>query len=348
MESKIDSQIAKLGIPTNIKITNSFGLDVRAAGFLEIDSAETLNKFALSEYFAAGLPFTILSGGNNVIFCGDYKGVVLMPATSKIEIIDNAEHSVKVRVGARVEWDDLVGWSVENKLWGLENLSLIPGKVGAAPIQNIGAYGREAKDCVVEVEVFDLYSRQTKIFSNSECGFGYRESIFKSSLKGKVVVMSVVFELSKIASPRLGYGDLEREVEARGGASLENIRESVIHIRMSKLPDTSELGNAGSFFKNPVVEKSLAEALAAQYENMPSYATSDDNYIKLAAGWLIEKAGFKGLRKANVGVHSRQALVLVNFGGASGQEIITFAEEIRAEVRNKFGIELEFEVNIIR
>lgn len=348
MENTIYTEIAKLGLPTNVKLTNSFGLDVHATGFLELDSIETLHNFAVSDYFTSGLPYTILSGGNNIIFCGDYDGVVLYPATNQIEIIEDQEDGVKVRVGAGIEWDDLVEWSVDNKLWGLENLSLIPGKVGAAPIQNIGAYGSEAKDCVYSVETFDLETKQMRYFSNEQCNFGYRESIFKLELKSKVVVMYVVFELSRVPNPRLGYGDLEREVMSRGGASLANIRDSVIQIRSSKLPDTSELGNAGSFFKNPVVARSKAEALLAQYENMPSYTTDDPNYIKLAAGWLIEKAGLKGTRQANVGVHTKQALVLVNYGGASGREIITFAEQIRAQIKDKFGIDLEFEVNIIR
>lgn len=348
MDSTFDFAGADLGVQTNVNIANSFAVEVKAAVFLEVDSIETLRAFALSDYVARGLPYIIISGGGNVLFCGDYDGVVLHPTAKTIEVVEESPLNIKVRVGAGLEWDELVAWAVENDLWGLENLSLIPGYVGAAPIQNIGAYGAEAKDCIVEVETFDMDSHNIKVYNNAQCEFGYRESIFKNKLKASAVVTSVVFELSKTPNPRLGYGDLEREVELRGGATLANIREAVIAIRRSKLPDTAELGNAGSFFKNPVVPEAVANELLERYPDMPTYPSALAGYTKLAAGWLIDTAGLKGLRQGNVGVHSKQALVLVNYGGASGKEIITFAEQIRATVKQQFGIDLDFEVNIIK
>lgn len=334
-------------IEYNSPLTNSFGLDVTARGVMEFDSMAQLVGFAKSEYYLSGGEHMVLSGANNVLFSGDYSGLVLRPTDKTIDIIESGDDTALVRAGAGVDWDDFVQWSVEQQLWGLENLSLIPGMVGAAPIQNIGAYGVEVKDAIVEVEAFDLASATPNIYKASECNFGYRESIFKRELKGRVVVTSVLFRLSRLATPRLEYGDLNREVEALGGDTIENIRKAVISIRQSKLPDTAELGNAGSFFKNPVVEMEVVERLLKSYPEMPTYPVPQQGYMKLAAGWLIDKAGLKGYRSANVGVHDRQALVLVNYGGAKGEEIITFAEYIRSVVSQKFGITIEFEVNII-
>jgi UDP-N-acetylmuramate dehydrogenase len=288
-----------------------------------------------------------LSGGNNILFTQDIEALLITPCDRSITIIGESDTAVRVKVGAGVEWDDLVAWSVERELWGIENLSLIPGKAGAAPVQNIGAYGVEAKDTIKNVEMYFVEGNNFITLAAEHCGFGYRESVFKHSLKGRVIITAIEIELSKVANPRLGYGDVVREVEARGGATIANIRDAICSIRRSKLPDTAVLGNAGSFFKNPVVEREVAERLLAEYPEMPHYPAAEEGKVKLAAGWLIDKAGLKGYKEGNVGVHERQALVLVNLGGATGGEVIAFAESVVAKVREKFGIEISPEVNVL-
>ena len=219
--------------------------------------------------------------------------------------------------------------------------------MGAAPVQNIGAYGAEAKDVIARVHLFDTERREHGVLTAEECRFAYRDSIFKHELRGRAVITSVEFRFRKRPAPDLGYGDLQRETETRGGASLRNIREAVCAIRRGKLPDTAVLGNAGSFFKNPVVSRAEAEQLAARYEGMPVYPAPDPECRKLAAGWLIDRTGMKGYRKGRAGVHDRQALVLVNFGGATGEEIMELAREVQLRVRDAFGVAIEPEVNIL-
>ena len=290
----------------------------------------------------------VMGGGNNIVFTKDIEKSIIFPRNCNIEIIAESTESVTIRVGAGLEWDELVEWAVERNLWGLENLSLIPGKVGAAPVQNIGAYGAEAKDCITNVE---MYSPETDNFitlAAEHCCFGYRESVFKHSLKGRVIITAVEFRLSKVENPKLNYGDICAEVEKRGGATLRNIRKAICTIRRSKLPDPAETGNAGSFFKNPIVERSVAEALLAQYPNMPLYPAADPECVKLAAGWLIDQCGLKGYSEGNVGVHSRQALVLINTTGeATGAEVIAFARKVQSTVLEKFAIQIDTEVNIL-
>ena len=264
----------------------------------------------------------------------------------QIALLSDDGDEVRLRVEAGVEWDDLVEWAVERGLWGIENLSLIPGKAGSAPVQNIGAYGCEAKDAIRRVEMYCVETGNLLTLDAAHCGFGYRESVFKHDLKGRVIITAIEIRLSHTPRPKLGYGDVEREVEARGGATLRNIREAICSIRRAKLPDPAVLGNAGSFFKNPVVEAPVAERLLAEYPDMPHYAAPEGR-IKLAAGWLIDRAGMKGYREGSVGVHERQALVLVNHGGATGGEVIAFARTVQAKVREKFGIEIDTEVNIL-
>lgn len=288
----------------------------------------------------------VLGGGNNILFTRRFGGTLIKPVGKNITIKANLDDSVIVEAEAGVEWDDMVEWSVERELWGMENLSLIPGTVGAAPVQNIGAYGAEAKDVIERVHYYDAKERRHHTMGNAECRFAYRESIFKHELRGKAIITSVEFRLSKSQQPSLGYGDLAKEVEARGRVTLKNIREAVCSIRRSKLPDTAVLGNAGSFFKNPIVNKDVSERLKQEYENMPVYPVSEQN-CKLAAGWLIDQAGLKGYRQGNVGVHERQALVLVNFGGATGEEVISLSELVRERVKEKFGITIDPEVNIL-
>lgn len=330
----------------NIDISerNSFHVRQTAKRLVEFDRAEEL-----PEIFAkhGTENWYVLSGGNNILFTKDIEPLLITPCDSRIEVISESDSSVRVKVGAGVEWDDLVAWSVERGLWGIENLSLIPGKAGAAPVQNIGAYGVEAKDTIRSVEMYFVEGGNFVTLAAEHCAFGYRESVFKHSLKGRVIITAIEIELSKVANPRLGYGDVIREVEARGGATLANIRDAICSIRRSKLPDTAVLGNAGSFFKNPIVEKEVAEKLLAEYPDMPHYPAAQEGKIKLAAGWLIDKAGMKGYKEGNVGVHERQALVLVNLGGATGSEVIAFAHKVVATVKEKFGIEISPEVNVL-
>lgn len=322
---------------------NSFGVSQRAARLVEFETADDLR-----EIFAAGAPdrWTVLSGGNNILFTEDYDGVLLTPVAQGIAVTEDDGERVRVRVDAGVEWDDLVEWAVRRELWGIENLSLIPGKAGAAPVQNIGAYGCEAKDAIRRVEMFCVETGKLLRLDAAHCGFGYRESVFKHALRGKVVITAIEIELSRKPAPRLGYGDVEREVARRGGATLRNIREAICAIRRSKLPDTAVQGNAGSFFKNPVVEPTTADRLRAACPDMPCYPTPDGR-VKLAAGWLIDRAGLKGYRQGRVGVHDRQALVLVNLGSATGGEVIALARKVQQTVRERFGVEIDTEVNIL-
>ena len=328
----------------NLLDRNSFHVEQRAARLIEFDRWEDLHTL-----FTTQRPerWMVLSGGNNILFTQDYDGLILTPVARGIELLRKEGDEVLVRVEAGVEWDDLVAWAVAHELWGIENLSLIPGKVGAAPVQNIGAYGCEAKDVIERVLGYDTELCTYTALTRAECAFGYRDSIFKRALKGRWILTAVEIRLSLRANPQLGYGDVAREVEARGGATLKNIREAISDIRRSKLPDTNLLGNAGSFFKNPVVERSVAERLLATYPDMPHYPAADPDCIKLAAGWLIDRAGLKGTRCGAVGVHDRQALVLVNHGGATGSEVIAFAHHVIRTVKERFGIEIEPEVNII-
>lgn len=251
---------------------NSFGVDQRAARLVEFETAEDLRTF-----FAAGIPgrWTVLAGGNNILFTEDYDGVLLTPVARQIALLSDDGDEVRLRVEAGVEWDDLVEWAVERGLWGIENLSLIPGKAGSAPVQNIGAYGCEAKDAIRRVEMYCVETGNLLTLDAAHCGFGYRESVFKHDLKGRVIITAIEIRLSHTPRPKLGYGDVEREVEARGGATLRNIREAICSIRRAKLPDPAVLGNAGSFFKNPVVEAPVAERLLAEYPDMPHYAAPE-------------------------------------------------------------------------
>ena len=327
----------------SLRTRNSFGVDQQAARLVEFETPEDLRTL-----FAAGIPekWTVLAGGNNILFTRDYDGVLLTPVARGITLLSDDGDEVRVRADAGVEWDDLVEWAVGRGLWGIENLSLIPGKAGAAPVQNIGAYGCEAKDAIRRVEMYCVETGAMLTLDAAHCGFGYRESVFKHDLKGRAIITAVEIALTHTPRPRLGYGDVEREVEARGGATLRNIREAICAIRRAKLPDPAVLGNAGSFFKNPVVEAPVAERLLAEYPDMPHYAAPEGR-VKLAAGWLIDRAGMKGYREGSVGVHERQALVLVNHGGATGGEVIAFAHEVQERVRGKFGIEIDTEVNIL-
>ena len=329
----------------NLADRNSFGVQQQAATLVEFEGAEDLRS-----YFTESRPerWYVLGAGNNTLFTQDYDGVLFTPVNRGRTILVFNDEYVEVRAEAAHDWDELVEWSVNEELWGIENLSAIPSSVGAAPVQNIGAYGAEAKDAITVVEYFDTRTLEVVRLRNAECNFAYRESIFKQELKGHVIILAVEFRLHRTPRPNLGYGDVISEVEARGGATLRNIRDAICAIRSRKLPDPKVLGNAGSFFKNPIVDKSVAEALMAKHPDMPHYAVpGDDDHVKLAAGWLIDRSGLKGYRDGSVGVHDRQALVLVNHGGATGGDVMRLAYYVCGKVKENFGVEISPEVNVL-
>ena len=337
--------MARIFENSDIAPRNSFGVHQVAAKIIEFDKSDELP--AIFKQHITG-EWMVMGGGNNILFTRDIERTIIIPCDTTIEVIAEGNQSVDIRVGAGLEWDELVEWCVERELWGIENLSLIPGKVGAAPVQNIGAYGTEAKEAITSVEMYCPESDNFITLAAEHCAFGYRESVFKQTLKGRVIITAVTFRLSKIAKPKLDYGDVCREVKSRGGATLRNIREAICSIRRTKLPDPAVTGNAGSFFKNPIVERATAEALLAEYPDMPHYPAADPEKVKLAAGWLIDKCGLKGYTEGNVGVHARQALVLINTTGeAKGSEVIAFAQMVQQRVAEKFGIAIDTEVNIL-
>lgn len=329
----------------SLKSLNTFGIDAKTDHFIEVKSVDDL-KEAIKWIKDNHFEWLVLGGGSNVLFKGDYKGVVVKPAILGIEDVFENEQYVSIKVGAGVDWDGLVEYAVNRGLGGIENLSLIPGSVGASPIQNIGAYGVEAKDTIERVEGIYIDTLKPFTLTNDECQFGYRDSIFKNELKGKVVVTHVVFRLSRMPKCTVHYGNLEEELKQFGEINIANIRKAVIAIRNSKLPDPKELGNAGSFFKNPVVDIALVEDLQKKFDKVPYHPVSDD-LVKLPAGWLIEQCGWKGKRIGKVGVHKMQALVLVNHGGCTGHDAVCLAHSIRESVMEKFNVALEMEVNVI-
>ena len=321
---------------------NTFGMDVRADSLIDWASTDEL-KNVLHDIEK---PVLMIGGGSNLLFMGDFRGTVLHSAISSIEVIGSTSDHVHVRVGAGVIWDDFVAWCSINGYWGVENLSAIPGEVGASAVQNIGAYGVEAKDVIDTVQTICLADGSERDFTNAECKYAYRQSIFKNELKGQYAVTYVLFTLSKVPQPKLGYGAIAQEVERLGGPTLENIRKAVIAIRDSKLPDPKVLGNAGSFFMNPVISEQEFNIIRSNYPDVPSYP-APDGMIKVPAGWLIEKTGWKGRSLGPAAVYEKQALVLVNKGGATGADIKHLADTIIKDVKEKFGITLSTEVNYI-
>ena len=321
---------------------NTFGMDVRADHMLEWSTPDELK----SQLADIEKPVLMIGSGSNLLFMGDFCGTVIHSTVSSIEILGSTDDHVHVRVGSGVIWDDFVAWCIINGLWGVENLSAIPGEVGASAVQNIGAYGVEAKDVIDTVQTVCLADGGERDFSNAECRYSYRQSVFKNELKGQYAVSYVIFTLSRIPQPKLGYGSIAQEVEALGGPTLENIRKAVIKARESKLPDPKVMGNAGSFFMNPVIPASRFEALKAEWPEIPSYP-AQEGMIKVPAGWLIEKAGWKGRSLGPAAVYEKQALVLVNKGGATGADIKRLADSIIEDVKKKFGIILQTEVNYI-
>jgi UDP-N-acetylmuramate dehydrogenase len=326
---------------------HTFATLVNAKYFFEFTEVADLQELIRSRPLAEFGPVLVLGGGSNLLFVSDFDGLVIYPHIPGILPEKEDANHVWVRAGAGVEWDDFVEFTV-NKGWGgIENLSLIPGKVGATPVQNIGAYGQEAADSIQSVNGIDLRTGEEWDISAADCRFAYRNSIFKQELKGKFLVTSVLFKLNKFPQLNLSYDGVIRMLEGISEPTVADVRKVIVEIRSSKLPDPAVIGNAGSFFKNPVVGAELATHLALSHPGMPQYAVSDPNKVKLSAGWLIDQCGWKGATRGGAGVHERHALVLVNRGTATGREIYDLSEEIRQSVIEKYGVALEREVLVI-
>lgn len=324
---------------------NTFNVNVKAKNFIQFDSPADIQEWIAQR--GSTDDSLVMGRGSNLLFTGDFEGSILYPAFKGRYIVKESRDEALVFFAAGEDWDQCVKWAVENNLWGIENLSYIPGHAGAAPVQNIGAYGVELADLVEAVE--GIYLDTGKAFSKGreECSYSYRYSVFKGPLRNKTIITGVTLCLSKKPVPKLDYGSLECEVGQMGKPNLQNIRKAVINIRKNKLPDPSEKGNGGSFFKNPVVDNDFFKRLQKKWKEIPGYFLNDGKQVKVPAGWLIEKAGWKGHRSGNAGVHDKQALVLVNNGGASGREIADLAMAIKEDIYQKFDILLEPEVNII-
>ncbi|HEX2921191.1 MAG TPA: UDP-N-acetylmuramate dehydrogenase [Bacteroidales bacterium] len=336
-----------MNIESNISLKpfNTFGFDYKVSKLIHLTSQDKSAVFFRSKS-ETDVNMFIIGGGSNLLFTDDFNGTILHPVFGGTEVVWNNDDKVIISVGSGIKWDDLVNWTVSQGLWGLENLSLIPGDVGASPVQNIGAYGVEVKDMIDKVETIRISDGQNISFSNEECGFRYRYSIFKGEEKGKYLVTRVHYRLSKKPSFNIEYGSLRDEIQKLGKISIHNIRDAVINIRRKKLPDPLIIGNAGSFFKNPVVNEALSSYLKKIHPDLPVYAEKN-GMSKLAAGWLIEKCGWKGYRRGDAGVYDKQALILVNYGKASGSELNILAEDIRKSVAEKFSINLEREVETV-
>ena len=327
---------------------NTFGMDVKAKRYVEYDSEEELKNLIPT------LDGEVLhiGGGSNLLFKGNFEGTILHSAICGIEELSTVncqlstvKGEVLVRVGAGEVWDDFVAWAVERGLGGVENLSLIPGEVGASAVQNIGAYGVEAKDVIALVEAIDLSNGQKRVFGTEECNYAYRQSIFKNALKGKYAITYVTYRLQKQPVLKLDYGNIRAVLGDNGQHTISDVRQAIIDIRNAKLPDPKVQGNAGSFFMNPVVSREKFLSIQKDYPQMPYYEV--EGGVKIPAGWMIDQCGWKGKALGRAGVHDKQALVLVNLGGASSEEIITLCNTICKDVKEKFGIDIHPEVNLI-
>lgn len=332
----------------NLRPYNSFGFDAIAKYFVEINTIDDLQTLIQSGVLQKHKTL-ILSGGNNILFQNDvFDGLVVYINTKGIEILREDGNEVVVRAQAGEDWPDFVRFCVGKGWHGLENLAHIPGKVGAAPVQNIGAYGMELKDSFLQCKALDLTTGETKVFAKEDCRFGYRESIFKHELRGRYVITSVDFLLKKNAALNLEYGNIKAYLEQNGigSPSLQQLHDAICAIRDAKLPDMKQIGSAGSFFKNPVISIEQFETLQQQYPSIPHYPDTE-GMVKVPAGWLIEQAGWKGWRNEHVGVYNKQALVLVHYGGGKGQDIVELAHKIQDSVEKKFGIRISPEVNFV-
>lgn len=330
----------------SLKNYNTFGIDVRAEKFISVEEVEDLKAILRKTYSSE---IFLIGGGSNMLLTGDVHKMVIHIHLKGIEVISEDENEVIVQAMAGENWHQFVLWTLKQNYGGLQNLSLIPGNVGTAPIQNIGAYGVELKDNFVSCKALHIQTLQEKEFALEDCNFGYRNSVFKNELKGQYIITSVRFRLSKKNhSLSTEYGAIKSELESEHikEPGIKEISDAVIRIRQSKLPDPRELGNSGSFFKNPVITKSEFKKLQEKFPEIPFYEVSEEE-IKLPAGWLIEQSGLKGYRNGDAGVHEKQALVLVNYGNASGNDILELSRYVQDTVKEKFGLELEPEVNII-
>jgi UDP-N-acetylmuramate dehydrogenase len=333
----------------SLKPYNTFRIDANARYLVEINHADDINTLLQLTDFM-GLPKLILGGGSNVLLCHDFDGLVIKMNIQGIEVIREDDDHIYLIAGAGVNWHELVQFCVQQGYAGMENLSLIPGTVGAAPLQNIGAYGVELEQIFESLTAVHTQTGERQTFSHADCQFGYRESIFKRELKNHYIITSVTFQLNKRPTFHTRYGAIQETLSEMGVSadklSIKAISDAVIRIRRSKLPDPAQIGNAGSFFKNPEILKSQFEALKGQFAELPGYPIGDDT-VKVPAGWLIEQAGWKGYRSGDAGVHTKQALVLVNYGNATGQDLLTLAGQVRDSVQEKFGIAIMPEVNVV-
>ncbi|MEO1050133.1 MAG: UDP-N-acetylmuramate dehydrogenase [Bacteroidota bacterium] len=330
----------------SLKHLNTFGIDVKAARYGEVRQVEELQ--ALLQSPTRTEQRLILGGGSNILFTADFPGLVIKMGIEEIEKVKEDDDHVWIKAGAGTNWHELVLYCIEQDWGGIENLSLIPGTVGAAPMQNIGAYGVEIKDVFESLEAVEIATGNVVSFDNTSCQFGYRESIFKKEAKGQYVIASVTLKLSKHHTFNTSYGAIQDTLTEMGieKLSIKAVSDAVIKIRQSKLPDPAEIGNAGSFFKNPTIEAIDYEGLKAEFPTIPGYEQPGAK-VKVPAGWLIEQCGWKGKTFGSIGVHKNQALVLVNYGGGKGTDIKQLALDVQASVRDKFGIELMAEVNIV-
>lgn len=330
----------------SLKHYNTFGVDVNAKYFAEYNSEDELRELLLSDIVKCNR-YLHIGGGSNLLFLNDFDGIIMHSAIKSIEITSEDNNYVYVRVGAGTVWDDFVEYCVTHHWYGVENLSLIPGEVGASAVQNIGAYGMEVKNTIETVEAIEIKTLTRKTFTNQDCQYDYRNSIFKTKLKNQYVITFVTFKLKKTPTFKLEYQHLNASVLQRGEVNLRNVRNTIISIREEKLPNPSVMGNAGSFFMNPIIATKKWNKLSVTYPSMPHYNISQTEE-KIPAGWLIEQCGFKGKQFENVGVHKNQALVIVNLGNASGKEIVALAELIQNTVKQRFDIDILPEVNYIR
>ena len=330
-----------------LKPFNTFGIEATAKYFIEVSSIDQLQGILQSPDYQS-TERLILGGGSNMLLTKDFDGLVIKIAIKGFEVVNENDNNIWIKAGAGIVWHDLVMQCVNQNYAGMENLSLIPGTVGAAPMQNIGAYGIEIKEVFEELQALEIATGEIKTFDKAMCNFGYRESIFKHEAKGKYIILNVTFKLNKKPTFHIEYGAIKDTLAEMNISemSIKSISDAVIHIRQSKLPNPAEIGNAGSFFKNPEIPNTQFEALKAQFPTIPAYPVSETT-TKVPAGWLIEQAGWKGQRFGNIGVHAKQALVLVNYGGGKGLEIKELSQKIQASVKEKFGIQLSAEVNFI-
>ncbi len=330
-----------------LKELNTFAINCIAKHYCQVENSTELISL-LSDQTYSNMPRIILGGGSNILFQNNFDGLVIKNNIKGITTLEKTDTMVRLEVNAGELWDDLINYAVDNFYYGIENLTAIPGTVGAAPIQNIGAYGVEIKDCIEEVIGLDTDKMEIVRFNNKECLFGYRQSIFKNQLKNKFIVTSIIIKLSRVKKFILGYRALQDALGNKQSEhlSLKEVSNVIKSIRQFKLPDVKELGNSGSFFKNPEVNRTRYNAIKTQFPNVSAYKTEENTY-KIHAGWLIEQCGYKGKKVGNVGCYNRQALVIVNYGGATGKEVLDFAVKIQKAVERKFKILLEPEVNII-